>query len=153
MNRRLPLALAAPGGPRRLRISCNDVMARLDQRVEAWHREYRRSHEDDPHRRRHCEERRDEAIHFTPLDCFAPLAMTEDRYGVPGDRSSVASPRTVARPRPALGAPRGASPDEAPRDRAPAAPRRAPKCRRKALRLLDLRQCRHLRPVLDLPRP
>jgi hypothetical protein len=32
------------------------------------------------HARRHCEERSDEAIQEPPrfLDCFAPLAMTED---------------------------------------------------------------------------
>ncbi len=34
-------------------------------------------------RRRHCEKQSDEAIQFLPVDCFAPLAMTESRLSFP----------------------------------------------------------------------
>jgi len=49
MHRGLALRLAAPRWPRRLAICSDDVMPRVDQRIEACHGELRRSHEDDAH--------------------------------------------------------------------------------------------------------
>ena len=45
MYRRLAFALAAARGARRLRINRNHLMSCRDQRIEARHREVRRSHE------------------------------------------------------------------------------------------------------------
>ena len=64
------LALAAAGRARRLAIDRDDVMARVDQRVEARHREVRRSHEDDPHR---------VLVHLRG----SPSAVKKRRYGQP----------------------------------------------------------------------
>jgi hypothetical protein len=47
VHRGFALCLAAPRWPRRLAIGRDHLMARLHERVEARHREVRRSHEDD----------------------------------------------------------------------------------------------------------
>jgi recombination protein RecR len=47
----LLLSFSAPGGPRRLRIDADHLVPGRNQGVEARHREIRRSHEDDAHRR------------------------------------------------------------------------------------------------------
>ena len=106
VHRGLALGLAAARRPRRLAIDRDDLMPRLDQRVEARHRELRRSHEDDPHR-------------AAPM---AKLQRGKLRYltarGQSGNRSLSQALARLPGPRAALGAARGAAPDEEARDRA-----------------------------------
>src|SRR5262245_28374150 len=56
---------------------------------------------------------------------LASLAMTEDRYGVTGDRNTKPGARPASRARAAVGPARGAAPDEEARNRAPAIARGA----------------------------
>ena len=128
VHRRLPLRLAASRRPRRLRVDRDDVMSRLDQRVEARHREFRRSHEDDAHRRAYGERAivdRAGLLRRALVEWQAPIVMRAKRHRWPV-RKSKHCRQALARlpgPRPALGAARGAVPDEEARDRAPAAGR------------------------------
>src|SRR5687767_588773 len=74
-------------------------------------------------------------------------------YGEPGNRSTLPGPGAAAGPRPALGATRGAAPDEKARGGAAAAAQRPPERLGEAFHLLDLRQCRYVRPLQHLLRP
>lgn len=49
VNCGFPVSLAAPGRPRRLAIDRGNLMASMNQRVEAWHSKAGRSHENEAH--------------------------------------------------------------------------------------------------------
>src|SRR5690348_5420482 len=84
------------------------------------------------------------------FDKLGPNVM--GRYGKSGDRSIEPGPRPTPGPGPALREACGAAPDEEARDRASAAPDSAPEGFGGPDDLLDMRQCRYLGSLFDLPR-
>src|SRR6476620_3911383 len=89
----------------------------------------------------------------SPMAKAAGIAYLDPQSGKSGNRSTIASARAASRAGAAVGASCRASPAEKARERAAAAPDRSARRRRPALDLLDMRECRHVRPLFDLFRP